>query len=185
MEDFYDKGVKLKLQLLDHLGSKNETEAEIRSTYPFTYSCVMLVKLLDSTRMPSRVILRLHDRRFSNLARKGDDSHHRSGQCLWNQTIEAKYVDFVHSGAASQFISHLRASTARKYKGANAWTSLQYETWLYAQCDGRFKRELKAYSALKDYQGTLIPKFYNSVRLLGRLGLSHDFQPRKDMSYFK
>lgn len=162
----YAEEGRLTLVNLDKPDPANIIRVVIDEFYEPTMSCVMKVRYSDRNNGNRDAVLKLYDRRFSSRLRHFARDEASGEPNIWNESIEDDYVDYVRSGSAAQFVHDLRQMDTEKYGRASKWTKAQNEAWVHHSCEGYSNTEVKVYKALRERQGTLIPKLYHRVRLL-------------------
>ena len=125
----------------------------------FTLSCTMLVEISGDKPGPRNAVLKLSDRRFAEDTRVTD----------WTEKLEEDYFDFVRNGAGVKFANNLRE--AGEGEDSDDWTDVQCEVAGQVRVLQSLKIEKAAYKALREHQGTKVPRLLETVRLLEPLPL--------------
>lgn len=136
--------------------------ARVRRLHTRTMSCTMVVDLVDKDRVLQKdgtAFLKLFDRRFSDTARNF------SGVKPWTEDIEQAYIDWVQSGTIVPFLHNLRYVADFLEETGDDWNDAEGDAYMADKMHGMFKKELAAYEALTEHQGSLIPKLLAAVDL--------------------
>ena len=118
----------------------------------------MEVDVLQPVTGPARAILKLYDRRFAAQLRKDQTND------PWTTDRESAYIDFVRSGRAQDFLDKLRNDDDFE-EPEEGWDIAENETYLHDLCIDMFKTETTAYTKLRSYQGTRIPRLFAPATL--------------------
>ena len=121
---------------------------------PFTWSAAMKVVLHKRTADERIAVLKLYDRRYCPELREDYDKP------PWRLNRDEEYFDFVKSGGATEFISHLRGND--DYDDAD-WDVARHEAWIYDRCYKLWKTESDTYQILHDLQGLCVPRLFQKV----------------------
>ena len=141
-------------------------EARITALYlPITMSPVMEVLLHPNTGLARAVILKLYDHRASYQMRKDWRIP------AWTAARGLAYEKFVLTKDAKEFWSMLASGDTKDEDEEQEefepkeGTTAEQEAFLHDLCRKFQSSETSVYGALKDIQGTVIPKFFASVQL--------------------
>lgn len=158
----YQVGKVLTLSVIPEHGEQSSAstiQARIRHLQnPRTLSCCMIVDLLGEGYLDNPVFLKLYDRRFSDHLREDQ------GIDPWTRDTEKEYINTVRTGAARQFLHDLHTIPNFEDTG-ETWDDGQTETFMTEKVHKLFNTETTVYKALRDIQGTVVPRIVAYVRL--------------------
>lgn len=108
------------------------------------------------------VVLKVFDRRFAYEAR----------QCQkvspWSLEIENAYNEFIQTDLGAEFVNAVQNKTEEPSRDQATENSSHHEARLqHLLCGIMLPREVKAYDALKDLQGKVIPRLIAKVTVPG------------------
>ncbi|KAK4160578.1 hypothetical protein QBC43DRAFT_325213 [Cladorrhinum sp. PSN259] len=161
----YHVGQILDLNILsDNENSTASTSFRVRVRQIFgnTLSCVMVVDIQPSTRLPAVAVLKLYDRRFAVGIRENREL------VSWTREVEEQYAEFVKTGGFDSFIQkiHQRPEKERYEPQEDEWWDDDAcEAALADELNKLHKTETSIYKVLRNVQGRLIPKVFAHVEL--------------------
>ena len=121
----------------------------------------MVVEILDGFNrdiQPRTAFLKLFDRRFADQFREDNEID------PWTKDMEESYIEFVQSDGVRSFLHDLRHVEDFQEETEDDWDDAQNEAFL-AELLKYFTAEAATYNALRDHQGSLIPRLFAEVNL--------------------
>ena len=162
--------------------SASAMQVGIRRFHTRTLSCTMVVDILDEEQ-PSAAsgiaFLKLFDRRFTDGLRRN------YGVEPWTKGMEEAYIDSVKSDAIYSFLHDLTHIDDFEENTGEDWDDAQNEAFLAHTLLGQYNAEIALYDALRDQQGSVIPKVVAAVDLDFELAASSGTPSRCDREDFE
>ncbi|KAL2204470.1 hypothetical protein CC79DRAFT_1132939 [Sarocladium strictum] len=128
---------------------------------PWTLSAVMAIRIIsqpEGLQIPSPVILKLYDRRFSTEAREEWKA------AEWKPETEKPLLELSRSGEARKLMDDLEDDPDLLYD-KDPWAVAEREVAITTDMERFAKAEVETYEIFKEHQGSLIPQFYTAVTL--------------------